>query len=134
MVITLVSSVIINHNSQNLRWLVLLMPGGFKGDAGLAGISRVWPCLQTTLVFLLVSTNIFFSVLHPISFPRASDSREGTQGSGIIRCRKPGILAKIELRIPFQRPIRLLPETDYPRASRSLPRITGSGNKIVLHS
>ena len=37
--------------------------------------------------------------------PRACDPREGTRGSGIIRCRKPGILAKIELRIPFQRPI-----------------------------
>jgi hypothetical protein len=50
--------------------------------------------------------------------PRACDPREGTRGSGIIRCRKPGILAKIELRIPFQRPIRFLTETDYPRASR----------------
>jgi hypothetical protein len=48
--------------------------------------------------------------------PRACDPLEGTRGSGIIRCRKPGILAKIELRIPFQRPIRFLPETDYPRA------------------
>ena len=62
--------------------------------------------------------------------PRACDPREGTRGSGIIRCRKPGILAKIELRIPFQRPIRFLPETDYPRASRSFPRIAGSGNEI----
>ena len=33
--------------------------------------------------------------------PRACDPREGTRGSGIIRCRKPGILAKIELRIHF---------------------------------
>ena len=66
--------------------------------------------------------------------PRACDPREGTRGSGIIRCRKPGILAKIELRIPFQRPIRFLPETDYPRASRSFPRIAGSGNEIVLPS
>ena len=64
--------------------------------------------------------------------PRACDPREGTRGSGIIRCRKPGILAKIELRIPFQRPIRFLPETDYPRALRSFPRIAGSGNEIVL--
>ena len=63
--------------------------------------------------------------------PRACDPREGTRGSGIIRCRKPGILAKIELRIPFQRPIRFLPETDYPRASRSFPRIAGSGNEIA---
>ena len=62
--------------------------------------------------------------------PRACDPREGTRGSGIIRCRKPGILAKIELRIPFQRPIRFLPETDYPRALRSFPRIAGSGNEI----
>jgi hypothetical protein len=45
--------------------------------------------------------------------------------------RKPGIVAKIELRIPFQRPIRFLPETDYPRASRSFPRIAGSGNEIA---
>jgi hypothetical protein len=63
--------------------------------------------------------------------PRACDPREGTRGSGIIRCRKPGILAKIELCIPYQRPIRFLPETDYPRASRSFPRIAGSGNEIV---
>ena len=63
--------------------------------------------------------------------PRACDPREGTRGSGIIRCRKPIILAKIELRIPFQRPIRFLPETDYPRALRSFPRIAGSGNEIV---
>ena len=63
--------------------------------------------------------------------PRASDPRDGTRGSGIIRCRKPGIMAKIELRIPFQRPIRFLPETDYPRASRSFPiRIAVSGNEI----
>jgi hypothetical protein len=62
--------------------------------------------------------------------PRACDPREGTWGSGIIRCRKPGILAKTELRIPYQRPIRFLPEMDYPRASRSFPRIAGSGNEI----
>jgi hypothetical protein len=64
--------------------------------------------------------------------PRACDPREGTRGSGIIRCRKPGILAKIEPRIPLQRPIRFLPETDYPRASRSFPRIAGSGNEIAI--
>jgi hypothetical protein len=33
--------------------------------------------------------------------PRACDPWEGNEGSGIIRCRKPGILAKIELRIHF---------------------------------
>jgi hypothetical protein len=62
--------------------------------------------------------------------PRACDPREGTWGSGIIRCRKPGILAT-ELRLPYQRPIRFLLETDYPRASRSFPRIAGSGNEIA---
>jgi hypothetical protein len=67
----------------------------------------------------------------PNLVPRACDPWEGTRGSGIIRCRKPGFLAKIELCIPFQRPIRFLPETDYPRASRSFPRIAGSGNEIV---
>jgi hypothetical protein len=63
--------------------------------------------------------------------PRACDPREGTWGSGIICCQKPGILAKIELHIPYQRPIRFLPETDYPRASRSFQRIAGMGNKII---
>jgi hypothetical protein len=33
--------------------------------------------------------------------PRACDPREGIEGSGIIRYRKPRILAKIELRIHF---------------------------------
>ena len=64
--------------------------------------------------------------------PRACDPREGIEGSGIIRYRKPRILAKIELRIPFQWPIRFLPETDYPRAFDSFPRIAGSGNEIGL--
>jgi hypothetical protein len=62
--------------------------------------------------------------------PRACDPRDPTWGYGIIRCRKSGILAKTEPRIPYQRPIRFLPETDYPRASRSFPRIAGSGNEI----
>jgi hypothetical protein len=68
----------------------------------------------------------------PNLVPRTCDRWEGMRGSGIIRCRKPGILAKIELRIPFQQPIRFLPETDYPRASRSFPRIAGSGNEIAI--
>jgi hypothetical protein len=66
--------------------------------------------------------------------PQACDPREGMWGSGIIRCRKPEILAKIELRIPYQRPIRFLPETDYPRASHSFPRIAGSGNEIGVNA
>jgi hypothetical protein len=76
---------------------------------------------------------VHFSFISPYTnlVPRACDPWEGIEGSGIIRCRKPGILAKIELRIPFQRPIRFLLETDYPRASRSFPRIAGSGNEIA---
>jgi hypothetical protein len=41
--------------------------------------------------------------------PRACDPWEGTRGSGIICCRKPGILAKIELRILFQRANQIPP-------------------------
>jgi hypothetical protein len=63
--------------------------------------------------------------------PRACDPLEGNEGSGIIRCQKPGILAKIELHIPYQRPIGFLPETDYPRAFVSFPRIAGLGNEIA---
>jgi hypothetical protein len=62
--------------------------------------------------------------------PRACDPREGTRGSGIIRCRKPGIMAKIELRI-ISTANQIPPWTDYPRASRSFPRIAGSGDEIV---
>jgi hypothetical protein len=65
-----------------------------------------------------------------ISFSEPAILGKEREASGIIRCRKPGILAKTELRIPYQRPIRFLPETDYPRASRSFPRIAGSGNEI----
>ena len=51
-------------------------------------------------------------------------------GSGIIRCRKPGILAKIELRIPFQRPIRFLPETGLSQSLAFLPEDRRLGNEI----
>jgi hypothetical protein len=79
------------------------------------------PLLQSFVFVCVTSVNLV---------PRACDPREGTRGSGIVRCRKPGILATTELRIPYQRPIRFLPGTDYPRASRSFPRIAGSGNEI----
>ena len=51
--------------------------------------------------------------------PRACDSWEGNEGSGIIRCRKPGILAKIELRIHFNGQSdsslkRIIPEPSFP--------------------
>ena len=51
--------------------------------------------------------------------PRACDPWEGNEGSGIIRCRKPGILAKIELRIHFNGKSdsslkRIIPEPSFP--------------------
>ena len=62
--------------------------------------------------------------------PRACDPREGTQGSGIIRFRE-------ESDWPLKWNVQFnlsqdswLPATDYPRASRSFPRIAGSGSEI----
>jgi hypothetical protein len=51
--------------------------------------------------------------------PRACDPWERNEGSGIIRCRKPGILAKIELRIHFNGQSdsslkRIIPEPSFP--------------------
>ena len=51
--------------------------------------------------------------------PRACDPWDGNEGSGIIRCRKPGILAKIELRIHFNGQSdsslkRIIPEPSFP--------------------
>ena len=51
--------------------------------------------------------------------PRACDPWEGNEGSGIIRCRKPGILAKIELCIHFNGQSdsslkRIIPEPSFP--------------------
>jgi hypothetical protein len=67
-----------------------------------------------TLLLFYFSALVFCCLLKISNLvPRACDPREGTWGSGIIRCRKPGILAKTELRIPYQRPIRFLPETDW---------------------
>ena len=55
-----------------------------------------------------VEKRINYKILLDIAFmlfsnlvPRACDPWEGNEGSGIIRCRKPGIVAKIELRIHF---------------------------------
>jgi hypothetical protein len=65
--------------------------------------------------------------------PRACDPREGTRGSGIIRCRKPGILAKIELRIHFNGQSdsslkRFIPEPRVPsRGSQARGTRLGSG-------
>ena len=51
--------------------------------------------------------------------PRACDPWEGNEGSGIIRYRKPGIMAKIELRIHFNGQSdsslkRIIPEPSFP--------------------
>jgi hypothetical protein len=61
---------------------------------------------------------------------RSSGRNRRLWDNPLPEAKNPGLLAKIELRIPFQWPIRFLPETDYPRASRSFPRIAGSGNEI----
>ena len=74
--------------------------------------------------------------------PRACDPWEGNEGSGIIRCRKPGILAKIELRIHFNGQSdsslkRIIPEPSFPsqgsqaRGTRLYQGLKGS--KFSLH-
>jgi hypothetical protein len=66
--------------------------------------------------------------------PRACDPREGTRGSGIIRCQKPGILAKIELRIHFNGQSdsslkQIIPEPRVPsRGSQA------RGTRLICHS
>jgi hypothetical protein len=62
--------------------------------------------------------------------PQACDPREGTWGSGIIRFRE-----ESDWPLIWNEQFNLiqdswLPATDYPRASRSFPRIAGSGNEI----
>jgi hypothetical protein len=62
--------------------------------------------------------------------PHACDPLEGTWGSGIIRFREESDWSLIwNVQFNFSQDSRLL-ATDYPRASRSFPRISGSGNKI----
>ena len=61
----------------------------------------------------------FLSHSCPNLVPRACDPWEGNEGYGIIRCRKPGILAKIELRIHFNGQSdsslkRIIPEPSFP--------------------
>jgi hypothetical protein len=64
--------------------------------------------------------------------PRACDPREGTRGSEIIRFRE-----ESDWPLKWNAQLSLsqdswLPATDYPRASRSFPRIAGSGNEIEI--
>jgi hypothetical protein len=62
--------------------------------------------------------------------PRAWDPREGTWGSGIIHFREESDWALIWNAQFSLSQDSWLPATDYPRASRSFPRIAGSGNEI----
>ena len=71
----------------------------------------------------------------PNLVPRACDPWEGNEGSGIIRCRKPGILAKIELRIHFNGQSdsslkRIIPEPSFP-SQGSQARGTRLGETLV---
>ena len=63
--------------------------------------------------------------------PRGCDPREGTRGSGIIRFREESAWPLIWNAHFGLSQDSWLPATDYPRASRSFPRIAGSGNEIV---
>jgi hypothetical protein len=68
--------------------------------------------------------------IFPNLAPRACDPREGTWGSGIIRFRE-----KSDWPLIWNAQFGLsqdswLPATDYPRTSRSFPRIAGSGKEI----
>ena len=67
----------------------------------------------------------------PNLVPRACNPREGTWGSGIIRFREESDWPLIwNAQFNLSQDSWLL-ATDYPRASRSFPRIAGSGNEIV---
>jgi hypothetical protein len=73
--------------------------------------------------------DVVFSLLRNL-VPRACDPREGTCSSGIIRFRE-----ESDWPLKWNAQFNLsqdswLPETDYPRASRSFSRIAGSGNEI----
>ena len=67
--------------------------------------------------------------------PRACDPWEGNEGSGVIRCRKPGIVAKIELRIRFNGQSesslkRIIPEPSFPSRG-SQARGTRLGTRLT---
>jgi hypothetical protein len=66
--------------------------------------------------------------------PRVCDPREGTRGSGIICFREESDwLLKWNAQFNLSQD-SWLPATDYPRGSRSFPRIAGSGNEIDVSS
>ena len=77
-------------------------------------LDRYKRCRELTLEVVTIE---IYSLLNLV--PRACDPWEGNEGSGIIRCRKPGILAKIELRIHFNGQSdsslkRIIPEPSFP--------------------
>jgi hypothetical protein len=84
---------------------------------------------KTTIIGV---TSYFFSMPYFNLVPRACDPREGTGGSGIICFREESdwpLIWKAQFNLSQD---SWLPATDYPRASRSFPRIAGSGNEIGL--
>ena len=69
--------------------------------------------------------------------PRACDPWEGNEGSGIIRCRKPGILAKIELRIHFNGQSdsslkRIIPEPSFPSQGSQARGTRLPGDEVAI--
>ena len=83
------------------------------------GRSEINIFLNICFMVLAVFCWAIFSRVPTNLVPRACDPWEGNEGSGIIRCRKPGILAKIELRIHFNGQSdsslkRIIPEPSFP--------------------
>ena len=96
-------------NIANSSKLLQTRPQGTEPRVRPNLVPRVLPSLTP-----LLQARVF-----PNLVPRACDPWEGNEGSGIIRCRKPGILAKIELRIHINGQSdssqkRIIPEPSFP--------------------
>jgi hypothetical protein len=94
------------------------------------------PVLATTIIEIavwrkLVQQSVIYHDTQAVNLvSRACDPREGTGGSGIIRFKEESdwpLLWNAQFGLSQD---SWLPATDYPRASRSFPRIAGSGNEI----
>jgi hypothetical protein len=112
-------SPVINDRSLMAAW-VCAMCYTFQANAPAYKRTRPWVrgCKRTSVLPNLV--------------PWACDPREGTWGSGIIRFREESdwpLIWNAQFDLSQD---SWLPATDYPRASRSFPRITGSGNEIAF--
>jgi hypothetical protein len=95
------------------------MDGRHQGETKciLARESVFWPGISND-IRQIVKDRATITILSNL-VPRACDPWEGNEGSGIIRCRKPGIVAKIELRIHFNGQSesslkRIIPEPSFP--------------------